>query len=70
MKLFSDPLNKFDTIDALFDEDFYFCLKGSFCTNFNLEDLLEGSNLIEILLKGFYISISGEAPNSVIMKYR
>ena len=59
MKLFSDPLKKFDTIDALFDEDYYFVLSGNFCTNFSLEDLLEGSNLIEMLLKGFYINISG-----------
>ena len=63
-------MGKFDSIDALFDESFYFYLKGSFSTNFSIDDLLEGSNLIETLLKGFYLNISGEAPNCVIKKYR
>ena len=40
MKLFEDPMNKFDTIDSLFGENYYFVLKGDFCTNFSIEDLL------------------------------
>ena len=70
LQLLAEPLAKFDSTNALFDESFYFYLKGSFSTNFSIDDLLDGSNLIETLLKGFYLHISGEAPNCVIKKYR
>ena len=46
MQLVEGPTKQFDQIDSLFGEDFYFYLKGSFNTNFSIDDLLEGPNLI------------------------
>lgn len=46
MKLFKAPINKFDEINSLFDDSFYFYLSGSFITNFTIDDLLDGCNLI------------------------
>ena len=59
MNLFSAPVNKFDSVDALFDDSFYIFLKATFQTNFNIEELLEQDCLIETLLKGFYLSVTG-----------
>ena len=70
MGLLSSPIKKFDSIDALFEDNFYIFLKGYFQTNFSIPELLEQDNLIETLLKGFYLQITGEAPNSVLKKFR
>ena len=59
MKLFAAPTKQFDQIDSLFDESFYLFMKTDFMTNFTVEDLLDGSNLIETLLKGFFMKVSG-----------
>jgi hypothetical protein len=70
MQLFAEPVSKFDGIDALFGEDFYFYLKGTLRTNFSLEQLLESDNLLETVLKGFFLNLSAEAPNCVLKKFR
>lgn len=70
MEIVSGPTEQFDAIDSLFDENFYIFLKICFETNFSINDLLEKDNIIETLLKGFDLNISGEAPNSVMKKYR
>jgi len=70
MSLFEGPTTQFDKIDSLFEDSFYIYSNIHFETNFSIDDLLEKDNLVETLLKGFSLSISGEAPNCVMKKYR
>lgn len=69
-QVINPPLDKFDEVKSIFDESFYIWLNFAISTNFNVEDLLEKGNIIEALLKGFQIEFSGEAPNSILKKFR